>query len=90
MSVVIIASAASNQASSVNLAMALGSAAVSFAIGKGSKMTPVEKGNTCSGWISKAAATAQQVSKASRIPCSPVPALALPVFTTSARIPLFI
>ena len=90
MSVVMIASAASNQASSVNLAMALGSAAVNFAIGKGSKITPVEKGKTCSGWIFKAAAKAQQVSKASRIPCSPVPALALPVFTTSARIPLLV
>ena len=88
MSVVMIASAASNQASSVNLATARGSAAVNFAMGKGSKITPVEKGNTCSGWIFKAAAKAQQVSKASRMPCSPVPALALPVFTTKARIPL--
>ena len=81
-----MASAASNQLSAPKLATALGKAAIIFSIGKGSKITPVEKGKICSGFNLRSFANAAQVSKACFMPCSPVPALALPVLTTNARI----
>ena len=56
--------------------------------GKGSMMTPVEKGSTCSGCKCSCCATATQVARARASPSAPVPALALPVLTTMARIAL--
>ena len=85
-SVVMMACAASNQLSSPKLETAFGKALIIFSIGKGSRITPVEKGRICSGLIFRSLARAVHVSKACFIPDSPVPALALPVFTTNARI----
>ena len=85
-SVVMMACAASSQWSSPKLATAFGKALIIFSIGKGSKITPVEKGRICSGLSWRSFANAAQVSSACFIPDSPVPALALPVFTTRARI----
>ena len=70
------------------LAHALGIAVIIFSTGKGSRMTPVEKGKICSGLMSKALANASQVCCARRKPSSPVPALALPVLIIKASIGL--
>jgi hypothetical protein len=48
-------------------------------------MTPVENGNTCAGASASSRAAAMQVARARARPSSPVPALALPVLMTSAR-----
>ena len=48
-------------------------------------MTPVENGSTCSGASSSLRASAMQVARARTRPSSPVPALALPVLMTMAR-----
>ena len=53
-SVVMIASAAAYQSSSFNAVIALGIAVIIFSTGRGSRMTPVEKGKTCSALIPKA------------------------------------
>ena len=89
MSVVMIASAALSQLSSTMSATAAGSPAAIFATGNGSMITPVENGNIWFVWQFSNPASAAQVLRASCKPCSPVPAFALPVFTTSARMPLF-
>ena len=82
-SVVMMARAASLQCA----AFTPGRARVIFCAGKGSRITPVEKGSTCSMSQPTCAATAAHTASASSRPCAPVPALALPVLITSARMP---
>jgi hypothetical protein len=53
--------------------------------GSGSMITPVEKGRTCSGATLSWRASAMQVARARAKPSAPVPALALPVLMTMAR-----
>ena len=48
-------------------------------------ITPVENGSTCSGAQPSSRASAAQVERARARPSAPVPALALPVLTRSAR-----
>jgi hypothetical protein len=48
-------------------------------------MTPVEYGSTSPGLQPRSRASSPQTRSARFIPSAPVPALALPVFTTSAR-----
>ena len=83
-----IACDASNQLSAFKFATQPGRPVTIRSIGSGSMMTPVENGNTCSGSQPSSLAASAQVTRALAMPSSPVPALALPVFTTSARIPL--
>ncbi|MCY1229504.1 hypothetical protein D9M72_418680 [compost metagenome] len=87
-SVVMIASAAASQLSALALAMAAGSPASRRSIGNCSRITPVENGSTWPAPIPNCAASASQVARALARPCSPVPAFALPVLTTRARMPL--
>ncbi len=49
-------------------------------------MTPVENGSTCSAAQPSARAAPWHTSSARAKPSPPVPALALPVLTTSARV----
>src|SRR5690606_175940 len=65
---------------------ASGITAVIFWTGKGSPITPVENGNTCSGLTPDNCAIAAQVDLASSKPCSPVQALALPELIIRKRI----
>ena len=85
-SVVMIASAALNQLSAFRLVAAAGRPASSLGIGSCSRITPVENGSTWPASRPSNLATSAQVALALARPCSPVPALALPVLTTSARI----
>src|SRR5262245_12020692 len=82
-SVVMIASAAASQ--SLESSSAFGSAATILSAGSGSMITPVEKGRICFGSQPRWLASASQTSRARLSPSAPVPALALPVLTTSAR-----
>ncbi|MCY1369085.1 hypothetical protein D9M68_769420 [compost metagenome] len=66
---------------------AAGSPASRRSRGKGSMITPVEKGSTCSCCTPRASAMALAVWRAFCSPGSPVPALALPVLMTMARMP---
>ena len=84
-SVVMMPSAARNQLSGPASARAAGSPASMRSTGKGSMMTPVENGSICSGASSSLRARAMQVARARTRPSSPVPALALPVLMTMAR-----
>src|SRR5690606_16971706 len=84
-SVVMIAAAAWAQWSGARSAMAGASAASRRSTGSGSRMTPVENGRTSSAATPSKAANRSQVRRASARPRAPVPALALPVFTTRAR-----
>src|SRR5574340_141422 len=86
MSVVMIACAASLQWAGARSAWAAGSAGRILSTGSGSRITPVENGSTCSAPMPMIPATASQVRRARSRPSSPVPALALPVLITSARI----
>ena len=56
-------------------------------LGSVSMMTPVENGSTWSGCRPSCAASATQVERARARPSAPVPAFALPVLTSSARMP---
>src|SRR5450830_180221 len=85
-SVVIMDSAAKNQLSSLRLAIACGNLDTKRSTGKGSKITPVENGKICEASQPSNSASAAQVALAAANPASPVPALAFPVLTTSARI----
>ena len=69
-------------------AQAAGSPASMRSTGSGSMMTPVENGSTWAGWQPAMAASASQVRRAAASPGSPVPALALPVLMTMARMPV--
>src|SRR5688572_10972849 len=86
-SVVMMASAADSQ-SALPL-NACGSPAMIRSAGSGSMITPVENGSTCVGLQPSRAASARQTCMARFTPSAPVPAFALPVFTTSARTPFF-
>ena len=48
-------------------------------------MMPVEHGRTCIGSHPTCIAVSEHIRRASRSPCAPVPALALPEFTTTPR-----
>src|SRR5262245_14293385 len=85
-SVVMIASAARPQLSSRRSATHAGSPATILASGSGSMITPVENGSTSRGSQPSCRAAASQLALASASPVFPVPAFALPVFTTSARV----
>src|SRR5690349_1271802 len=87
-SVVMMASAARPQLSSRRSAMHAGRPATMRSRGSGSMITPVEKGSTSRGWHPSSRAACAQLSRASVIPVFPVPALALPVLTTSPRVAL--
>ena len=87
-SVVMMACAALNQLSALASAMAASKPAMMRSLGKVSMMTPVEKGNTCCALMPIFCAKALQVLWARFKPSSPVPALALPVLITMARIPV--
>ena len=81
-SVVSIPLAASSQPDSFKLLKAPGNAARIFSIGINSPITPVENGSTASISTPASEAKLLQVEVASSNPCSPVPALAFPVFVT--------
>ena len=85
-SVVMIPSAARSQLSGLASANAAARPATIRSTGKGSMMTPVENGSTCWGDSASCRASASQVDLARLSPSSPVPALALPVLMTIARI----
>src|SRR5882762_4406806 len=84
-SVVMIASAARAQLSSRRSAMHAGKPATMRSTGRGSMITPVENGRTWRESQPMSRAAASQLALAPAIPASPVPALALPVLTSSAR-----
>ena len=84
-SVVMMASAADSQLSSRRSVMHSGSARVTRSTGRGSMITPVENGSTCPPSKPNRRAVSAQMARASASPRSPVPALALPVLTTIAR-----
>ncbi len=86
-SVVMMASAALAQLSSLASASAAGRPAAMRSLGSGSMITPVEKGRICSGARSSSRASAMQLACARLKPSSPVPALALPVLISMARMP---
>ena len=85
-SVVMIASAALPQLSG-EVGHRSGRPATMRSTGSGSRITPVENGSTWLDLMPSLAATASHTARASSRPFSPVPALALPVLITSARIP---
>ena len=85
-SVVMMPCAASSQASPFSAAMAAGKPASMRSMGRVSMITPVENGST---WVLRkfiSAARLSQLRRARMRPSSPVPALALPVLMSSARI----
>src|SRR6266571_6832077 len=84
-SVVMIASAARAQLSSRRSAMQAGRPATIRSTGSGSMITPVENGRTWRGSHPISRAASSQLALAPAIPAFPVPALALPVLTSSAR-----
>jgi hypothetical protein len=86
-SVVMIASAADAQSALSKSAFA--SAATMRSAGSGSMITPVENGSTCDASQPRWPESASQTRAARFRPSAPVPALALPVFTTKARISPF-
>ena len=85
-SVVMIASAAAAQLSARRSATAAGSPAMMRSAGSGSMITPVENGSTFCAAQPSERATASHTAAARARPSSPVPAFALPVLTTRARI----
>jgi hypothetical protein len=87
-SVVMIACAAACQLSARRSATQAGRPAIRRSVGKGSRMTPVEKGNTCRSSIPSNCPRAVQLSTAACQPASPVPAFATPVLMTRARMSL--
>jgi hypothetical protein len=86
-SVVMMPSAARNQLAGLASAMAAASPASMRSLGRGSIMTPVEKGSICSTATPRRLESAVQVLFARASPSAPVPALALPVLMSSARTP---
>ncbi|MCY1203648.1 hypothetical protein D9M72_151530 [compost metagenome] len=86
-SVVMMPSAARAQLFSDASASAAGRPASMRSTGSGSMITPVENGRICSGASSRWRASAMQVERVRIRPSSPVPALALPVLITIARMP---
>src|SRR5688572_10180915 len=86
-SVVMMASAADSQ--SLFASSAFGSAATMRSAGSRSMITPVENGSTSSASQPRCDASASHTCAARFRPSSPVPALALPVLTTSAWMSFF-
>ena len=86
-SVVMMPSAAFSQFSAQASPSAAGRPAMMRSTGSGSMITPVENGKICSGDTLNSRANAIQVARALTSPGSPVPALALPVLITIARMP---
>ena len=86
-SVVMMPSAARTQWSCCASPMAAGKPASMRSTGRGSMITPVEKGSTCAGCKPSNPAAAALVARARARPSWPVPALALPVLITMARTP---
>src|SRR3569833_2642121 len=84
-SVVMMPCAASTQPSALNARCAAGKPAAITCTGNGSPITPVETGRT--SWLRTpaSAATPSQQVIALRIPCSLLPALALPVLIGGGR-----
>ena len=87
-SVVMMACAAPYQLLSPRLAMACGKPVMTLSTGSGSRITPVENGNTCDASTPISLPSASQVACAFARPASPVPALALPVLMSSAEMGL--
>ena len=85
-SVVMIASAALGQLSAARLATPPGSPASMRSTGSGSMITPVDNGSTCAAGCPAAGDGRAGGARVASSPGSPVPALASPVLTTSARI----
>ena len=81
-----IAATASAQRSAPSDANACGNAASILSTGNGSRITPVENGSTCEIVQPTSCAVASQLRNAAAMPSSPVPQLALPALTSSARI----
>jgi hypothetical protein len=84
-SVVMMAWAAWAHCPACAAAIAAGKPAITRSLGSVSMITPVEKGRTCSGARSSCAASAWQQARARARPSWPVPALALPVLISKAR-----
>ena len=87
-SVVMMPCAASNHPFRLSLATAPGRPAMRRSTGRGSRITPVENGSTCSPGTRSSLPSAAQVCVAACRPSAPVPALALPVLMTRARMGL--
>ena len=85
-SVVMIVRAAAPHPASASANRHAGRAATMRSTGSGSMMTPVENGSTSCAAQATVPATAAQTVCASASPAAPVPALALPALTMSARI----
>src|SRR5574344_961797 len=85
-SVVMMPSAARAQCAGWASARAAGKPAIRRSTGRVSKITPVENGSTCCGARPRCWARASQVARVRCRPSAPVPALALPVLMTKARI----
>src|SRR5258706_4956389 len=85
-SVVMIAVAALNQLSSRRSARHAGNPAAMRSTGSGSMMTPVENGRTWPALQLSNRASSAHVWRACAKPSLPVPAFALPVLITSARV----
>ena len=83
-SVVMIAAAASFHASSASFPGKRSIAAAILSIGRSWPMTPVENGSTSCSAQPMAPASRRQHCSASRRPCPPVPAFALPELINSA------
>ena len=90
-SVVRIASAAAAAAStpSPSSASAAAMPASTRSIGSGTPITPVDAMRTALAGQPRPSATSAAIRSASRIPCSPVAALALPLWTRTARMAPF-
>ena len=86
-SVVMMPSAARAQWAGCASASAAGRPASMRSMGSGSMITPVEKGRICSGATLSLRASAMQVARVRASPSSPVPAFALPVLISIARMP---
>ncbi|OGX40422.1 MAG: hypothetical protein A3C53_02480 [Omnitrophica WOR_2 bacterium RIFCSPHIGHO2_02_FULL_68_15] len=83
-SVVMIASAAAREPRGLSPAASAGRAATIRRVGIGRPMTPVEATSTRCGSIPRARAVSRTIVLASRSPCGPVQALALPLLATIA------
>ncbi len=86
-SVVMIATANSSPPSSLRSRAACSIPAVTALTSSGTPIVPVSAIATAAGSRPSAEAAASRISTASRKPCSPVAALALPELTATARIP---
>ena len=79
-----MASATSSRVPWASPSTSAGIAARTLSMGSCTPMTPVEDTCTASSGMPSPSATWREVSRAERIPCSPVQALAFPLLTTKA------